>query len=525
MRVGVLEILALPTRGPAQAAHNFVMAKQYASITPQAISVWCRQRGHQTTYATYHGFGDPLRLLPPDLDVVFVSSYTWASALAYALAKIYRQRGVRTVLGGPHAKAFPADALRFFDLVVTECDATLVADILAGRHDPGTVVSAPRPFDEVPSVEERLPEIRRASFLWGRRPMRLTTVPLLASTGCPYTCQFCIDWNNPYRLLPPDRLRADLAFLARHLPGVLVGFHDPNFAVRFDEVLDVLESIPPGQRSPYMMESSLTNLRGARIRRLSATNCVAVAPGVESWDAYSHKAGVGRQRALDKVGTVAEHFRQLHEHVPYLQANFILGLDTDAGDEPFDLTRAFMAQAPFVWPTLNIPIPFGNTPLHGELLRAGRILAAMPFTFYGSHLVTRLEHYDVVSYYEKLIALVAHSASLPLLRARLASARQAAVKVVHVTRSASNRRWAAAYRRLLDRIRADRALRAFHDGARSELPELYHHLYEQSLGRYAELVSRQDRIPLLEPPPGGAGAEVLGHASPSLIALAGGSGR
>ena len=56
-------------------------------------------------------------------------AFGWvASALAYALAKLYRREGTLTVIGGPHARSFPADRLRFFDWVVLECDKTLIGE-------------------------------------------------------------------------------------------------------------------------------------------------------------------------------------------------------------------------------------------------------------------------------------------------------------------------------------------------------------------------------------------------------------
>jgi hypothetical protein len=118
MRVGILDILGLPAWRPAELGYRLLITKQFAGITPQAVSVWCRRLGHETFYATYYGVGRPDRQLPADLDVVFISCYTQVSHLAYALAKLYRRAGVRTVIGGPHAKAFPVDCLRFFDLVV-----------------------------------------------------------------------------------------------------------------------------------------------------------------------------------------------------------------------------------------------------------------------------------------------------------------------------------------------------------------------------------------------------------------------
>ena len=91
-----------------------------------------------------------------------------------------------------------------------------------------------------------------------------------------------------------DRLEADLRYLAQRLPGVKISFHDPNFAVRFDETLDVLERATEGKRSPYIMESSLAVIRGPRLRRLGDTSCIYIAPGIESWSAYPAKAGVGQ---------------------------------------------------------------------------------------------------------------------------------------------------------------------------------------------------------------------------------------
>ena len=496
MRVGVLEILAHPSRQPYDFAHRLVLDKQYSSITPQAISVWCKQLGHETFYATYYGIGDPLRLLPRDLDIVFLSCYTQVSLLAYALAKLYRRRGALTVIGGSHARAFPADCLRFFDLVVKDCDKNLIADILAGHYDPGSAISSAKPFEDVPTVEERLPEIRASAFFWGRRRNFMTTVPMLASMGCPYQCDFCVDWNNPYRQLPLDRLASDLNFLARKLPGMMMAFHDPNFAVKFDQVLNVLESVAPGGRPPYVMESSLSILRGDRLEKLKVTNCIVVAAGIESWADYSNKAGVSGKTGAEKVRRVVEHLRRLSEYVHYQQGAFIFGLDTDQGEEPVELTKVFMDQTPFVWPAVNIPVPFGGTPLFDQLLAAGRIRKEMPFSFYYSpYLVIQLKNYEPITYYEKMIELFAHSASWTMLKKRLRCAPTWHVKVVHWARTLNRHEDIRHFQRLLQLLRTDPAFRAFHEGRTEALPEFYHAEYERMLGPYAPLLSRADRRP------------------------------
>ena len=500
MRVGILDILALPSQGPAEAVYHALLTKQFASITPQAISVWCRRLGHDPFYAVYYGAGDARRLLPPDLDVLFVSCYTQVSPIAYAVGLLYREAGTRTVIGGPHARAFPTDCLRFFDVVVKECDQELIADILSGQADPGSVISSARPYDDVPTVEERMPEIRASAFYWGHRRLPLSTIPMLASTGCPYRCDFCIDWDNPYRPLPAERLAADLRYLADRLPGTLIVFHDPNFAVKFDEVFTVLESVPAPVRPPYMIETSLTILREDRVSRLKGTNCALLAPGVESWTDYSNKAGVGRAAGAEKVDRVVEQFQRLDENVPYLQANFMFGLDTDSGTEPAELTRHFMDRTPFVWPVINIPTPFGGTPVYEQLVRESRILRAMPFGFYYTpYLVTTLKHYDPVDYYGQLVGLLEHASAPAMLRRRIGSTQNRTVRLVHRIRTAGTRATLKSIRRILGLLRSDPSFRAFHDGRSAALPQFYRDRYERMLGRYSGLLSAADRVPDLEP--------------------------
>jgi len=500
MRIGILEILTdQVSPGWFRNTYNRNFRRHYASITPQAVSVWCRELGHDVHYATYYGEGRPEDILPPDLDVVFMATYTRASVLAYALARIYRRRGALTVLGGPHASAFPADSLRFFDLVVQECDKSLIAGILGGEHAPGRVVSSGRQLEEFPSVEQRMPEIAIASFDRGRR-MLMSNVPMLTSIGCPYRCDFCVDWKNDYVMLPRERLLADFRYVAEKLPGILLGFHDPNFAVRFDEVLDLIEQIPAGRRNPYAMESSLSILRGPRLKRLRETNCLYAAPGVESWADYSNKSGVGSSIGQEKLEKVVEHFEELNRHVPGLQANFIFGTDGDCGSEPADLTSEFIRRLPFVWPTINIPVPFGGTPLYDRYLSEHRVLEAMPFAFYyAPYVVVRPLHYSTVELYDNLIRIYQAIASSRLLVRRLRSASSAGLGAMHFLRTTGAINAVRTLRRLRNRIAEDPEMLAFHEGGSSALPAYYRALLKERLGPYAELLSEEDLTPELEP--------------------------
>ena len=501
-RIGILEISAGEAPNLWEDVIGLLERKQCVAVTPQAISVWCRQMGHRVYYASYYGIGDPKKKLPNDLDIVFISVATCLAPLAYALSKAYRLAGTRTVLGGPHAKAYPHDALRYFDLVVLECDKALIAHIVGDQFRPGSVVSSLKPYDDTPTIEERLPEIR-ASVFWRGRAFPYSLVPMLSSMGCPYSCSFCADWRTPYRALSTERLASDLRFASEHLPGVKLLFCDPNFGIRFDETMALFERIPAQRRNPYVIESSLSNLRTPdRLKRLRDSNCQAIAPGIESWSQYSNKAGVGSAGNREKLERVVEHFHTLREYVPYLQANFILGLDSDAGDEPFELTREFMLRAPFVFPTLNIPTAYAGTPLYDTLLREGRILKAMPFTFYGlPYLSVITKNYDPLTYMQKMVDLYTVFASGELFRARLAASRRWSDSAVNCYRVPIARGILKALRQTLRGMQTDAQFRAFHAGETDVLPDVYAMAYKRQLGRYAELMPVRESRPLLSAEP------------------------
>ncbi len=521
MKIGVIDLLTdTLSSGWLERPYGTYFRRQLFSIAPQAVSVWCRQLGHDVHYATFYGQRDPLRLLPDDLDVVFVAAYTQASALAYALAKIYRKRKTLTVIGGPHAKSFPRDCKRFFDLVVEDCDKALVAEILSGHFDPPAVITSGRPLTDIPPVEERMPEIGIATFHRGK-PTRVSVVPMLSSIGCPYNCNFCVDWNNDYVALPQERLKADLEYLSENWPSVIIGYHDPNFAVRFDETMDIIESVPAGRRNPYIMESSLSILKESRLPRLRETNCCYVAPGVESWADYSGKAGVGGKHGRDKLEQVLAHLEAISEFVGGLQANFVFGTDGDRGSEPVELTMEFVKRAPSVWPTFNIPTPYGGTPLYDQYYAEGRLLKSLPFAFYfNPFLAITPNNYHPIEYYDHMISMQAANASAGMLARRLRSpTTHAKVKFVMALRTAWSRRSLRRYQEIGKALASDTQFRLFHEGRTSVLPRFYHQLFEKRLGRYAELISRADRIPMLkgpaEQPPEVADAPAPNRLAPS----------
>jgi radical SAM superfamily enzyme YgiQ (UPF0313 family) len=498
MRVGILELISYTSTSEWSAFRPAnSLRRQFYSVMPQVVAAWCRELGHDVHCATHYGQDDPRALLPDDLDMVFIAGATQTSALAYALAKLYRRDGVLTVAGGPHAKSFPDDCARFFDLTVKECDRSLIDDILSRRFDPPAILSSDAPPNTFPSVTDRMPEIAVAAG-FDRGALGPKAVSILSSIGCPFACEFCTEWNRTYQPVPKENLLADLDYISKHLPSVIVAYHDPNFAVHFDETLGVIEQIPAARRNRYIMECSLSVLRASRLPKLKETNCLYLAPGIESWANFHQKAGIAGKIGEEKLAHVLDHLRLVKRYVPGLQANFIFGLDCDEGDEPVELIKIFIRSLPAVWPNLNIPTPYGGTPMFDRFMDDGRILTTLPLAFYCSpYLAFTIKNYRPDEYYAQIIEMYELIASMHMLLRRVFAKGPLLVRLSNVMRTLAMRAELREMRQIHRMLTSDRHFRLFHEGRTKEVPAFYHRRFEQRLGRYAELISRSEREPVL----------------------------
>ena len=480
-RIGILD---LATKNPQQTLYGWIMNANLASIMPQVLAVWCEEAGHEVHYACYTGGGNPADLLPGDLDVVFIGAFTQAAQLAYALSSLYRVDGAVTVLGGPHARCYPEDAAQYFDYVLGFTDRAVVDEVLGecAPHRPmGRSLAAARQPDEMPSLEARWKFVEATLA----KSPTIKIVPMLGSLGCPYTCSFCIDSTVEYQPLGFEQISEDLRFLLRRMPKAIVGWHDPNFGVRFDDYMDAVEAAVPPGKLRHIAESSLSLLSEPHLQRLRKNGFQAILPGIESWYDMGNKSKT-RRTGMDKVKQVSEHINLILSYVPYVQTNFVLGLDTDEGAEPFELTKRFLDLTPGAFPAYSLLSAFGRAaPMNLDYQRAGRVLP-FPFTFLNNNhaMNVRPANYAWPEFYDRLVDLSRYSFSWRAIRRRLTATEGAIPKWMNVVRAVSSEGWGriryhTTIRKLLD---TDPEVRGFMEGERTELPAFYARRIERDLG-------------------------------------------
>lgn len=466
------------------------MRANLASIMPQVVAVWCEKAGHEVHFDCYTGVGNLADELPADLDLLFISAFTRSAHLAYSISNLYQQRGTVTVLGGPHARCYPDDARQYFDYVMGITDEPLIDDLLRdcpARRPLGVSLSAAQQPHDLPGVRERWKFITKTL---AKAPTRLKFVPMIGSLGCPYTCSFCIDSRVDYQPLEYIQIREDLKFIGRNMRNPRVLWHDPNFGIRFNDYLSIIEEAAPNGSIPFLAESTLALLSEKNVRRLGKAGCLAILPGIESWYDMGNKSGTGRRQGEEKVLRVADQVNMILRHIPYIQTNFVLGLDGDEGAEPFELTKQFITLAPGAFPAYSLLSAFGEAvPQNIDLQRSGRILG-FPHYFLDNNkaMNVRPKNYEWPEFYDQLIGLMKHTFNAKANFRRVRATRHPLAKAMNFVRAYSSEGFFRLkyHRRLRGFMDSDHTIRNYLEQETDILPNFYVDTLTRSLGPFAE---------------------------------------
>ena len=482
LRIGIIDIAA---NAPTRALYARVMNANLASIMPQVIAVWCEEEGHDVKLVCYTGFENLSEELPDNVDLVFIGAFTEAAQLSYALSKLFRRNGAVTALGGPHARCYPQDAQKYFDYVLGFTNKTVIRDVLrdCSQHRPiGIRLDAGKQPDSLPGVRERWKFI--ASTL--QKAFFIKIVPMIASLGCPYTCDFCIDAAVPYQPLDLELIKEDLRFLLGKFKRPRVGWHDPNFGVRFNDTMDAIEEVVPPNRIDFLAESTLSLLAEPNLKRLKRNGFKAIMPGIESWYEQGNKSKTGTKQGMDKVRQVSDHINLIMRYIPYVQVNFVIGLDGDEGSDTFELTKRFLDLSPGAFPAYSLLTAFGQAAqLNLEYQRDNRVI---PFPFHflnNNHAINvRPKNYSWPDFYDYVTDLTRYSFSWRAIINRHKATGGMIPKWMNLVRAISSEGFGRIkyYTEIRRRLDTDLELRRFFEQETTEIPQFYVNRIRQGLG-------------------------------------------
>ena len=176
----------------------------------------------------------------------------------------------------------------------------------------------------------------------------------------------------------------------------------------------------------------------------------------------------------------------MFKYIPYIQTNFVLGMDSEEGEEPFELTKKFIDLSPAAFPGYSLLSAFGEAaPLNLEYQRENRVIP-FPFHFLNNHLAMNIKpkHYEWVDFYDKVIDLTSYSFSRKALYRRFKATPYFTSKWMNFMRAISSEGYGRLrfYHKVRKNLVEDSSFRAYFEGETTELPEFYSNIIQHDLG-------------------------------------------
>lgn len=323
-----------------------------------------------------------------DLDVhaVLLSTMDFCAPHARQLARQFRRRGVKVIVGGlfptlnPNYFADVADAV-----VVGEAEpvmASIVADLERGKLAPIYHAQSSADLSDLPIPRYDLVE---TGF----------QIPLgyEVTRGCPFTCSFCVlsAIRSPYRRRPIRNVVRDIQAVPQSwnwLQRKYVMFWDNNLGVDRRYFQELCEALAPLKRI-WATETSIDTVTPESARSMGKAGCRFVYIGLES---LSQESLNGSNKVHNQVGEYRRRIQYLHDHGILVMSIFLMGLDGDTPEYLEDLPNLIEDVGVDV-PVLSLPAPIMGTPFHAELRNSGRLLAGDILNgLDGMHLLYRPQH-------------------------------------------------------------------------------------------------------------------------------------
>jgi radical SAM superfamily enzyme YgiQ (UPF0313 family) len=304
-------------------------------------------------------------------DLVGITAITSCVARAYEIAKIYRDKGIPTVMGGIHVSMMPEEALQFCDAVVIgEAESAwplLISDFEKERLKKkyyGEWLG----LDKLPLPRREV--LKNSFYKWGS---------IQTSRGCPMDCSFCSvsAFNGRrFRRRPLESVIAEL----QQIQQKMILFADDNIIGHgtpdkdwakhlFRRIIDLK------MNKLFFAQASLQVGGDEELLRLAAKAGVRVLfIGMESINAESLRAynkGINlRHYEQRQYGMLIRRIRKAG--IAVLGA-FVLGGDEDKLDV-FSATLDFIKSNRIDMIQTTKPTPLPGTKLWDQLLSEGRII-------------------------------------------------------------------------------------------------------------------------------------------------------
>ncbi len=300
------------------------------------------------------------------VDLVAITAMTPQAPRAYAIADLFRAKGIPVVMGGFHASVLPEEALEHVDsVVVGEGEAVwprLLDDFQNGSMAP--LYSAQRLV-----AMADIPTARRALFA-GKR--YLLTNTLQTTRGCPFECEFCSVtsfYGRNYRTRPVANVLAELTELRKK--NSFAFFVDDNLVANRSYALELFTGMK-GMGFKWLSHAPIDFGRDPELLRAAGeSGCIGLFVGFESLNQET-LAAMGK--VTNRATSYLNDAKAFRDHGIGILGSFVLGSDGDSPDI-FPRILAFCEEARLESAIFPILTPYPGTEVRRRLELEGRIVS------------------------------------------------------------------------------------------------------------------------------------------------------
>ena len=305
---------------------------------------------------------------PPPVDpmpkVVGISVHLTFARRAYELAKWFRERGAKVILGGLHVLSCPEEARPHADALVigegVQLWRRILRDVEEGKLAPEYRAGFTDAYCDEPAPRRSI--LSRESFL--------TTASLIATRGCHNRCGFCYlatdGLRMPYQMLRPEQVVEQ--FRAQNQPyGVFI---DNNLGSRREYLRELCRALAPLEKIWSAAVTIDVTDDPSLVREMALAGCTGVFVGFES---LSDQNLIDARKRTPRCEEYARRVEILHQNGIQVNGSFVLGFDHD-GPDVFEKTCDWIEANRLECATFHILTPYPRTPLFREMAAAGRLL-------------------------------------------------------------------------------------------------------------------------------------------------------
>jgi len=308
-----------------------------------------------------------------DADLIGITGITSQINRGYEIADAFRRRGKKVVMGGIHVSAMPDEAKDHADsILIGEAEdlwEAIIEDFRNNRLKKEYTADAYTNFKKlvIPRYDLlKLDRYRRSSGT------NLPRLPIQASRGCPFNCNFCSVtkfWGPKIRTKPLENVEKELLQI-KSLGTNRIFFTDDNFIADISYTKNLLDLLKKHDFSWICQVSTNIYRHEDLIVEMSKAGCSALYMGIET---FSEENLEDINKKFNKMADYETLFALFNKSNIRVTASMIIGLDGDTR-ESLDYMVRKLIHLKVSYALFYILMPLPGTQLREQFLRENRII-------------------------------------------------------------------------------------------------------------------------------------------------------